>query len=179
MCTCAALLQLEVCMESLADLESFWQQIPQQEHKAWSQRAQVSLPACWLDQNYQALCIVGACTLAWLARHSLYPCVQVAWTTIHCGTITTHSCDVRALHSRAIHSSSRIDRLLTSSCRCLQHFLIDGSPKWDIYRTVAVLQNPTDTLQASTSLPLPAPDSTMATMDLGIQNATKMVSNLF
>lgn len=89
-----ARLELEVCMESLADLESFWQQIPQQEHKAWSQRA--------------------------------------------------------------------------------QHFLIDGSPKWDIYRTVAVLQQSTDTLQASTSLPLPAPDSTMATMDLGIQNATKM-----
>lgn len=28
-------------MGSLSELESFWQQIPVQEHKAWSQRAQV------------------------------------------------------------------------------------------------------------------------------------------
>ena len=37
-------LQLEVEFENLADLESFWARIPPQDHKAWSQRAQVWVP---------------------------------------------------------------------------------------------------------------------------------------
>lgn len=34
-------LQLEVEFATLAELEQFWAKIPPQEHKAWSQRAQV------------------------------------------------------------------------------------------------------------------------------------------
>ena len=35
-------MQLEIELDSLAQLESFWGQIPPRAHKAWSQRAQVS-----------------------------------------------------------------------------------------------------------------------------------------
>ena len=34
-------MQLEVEFDTLAELEHFWSAIPPQDHKAWSQRAQV------------------------------------------------------------------------------------------------------------------------------------------
>ena len=34
-------MQLEVDFESLAELERFWAAIPPEQHRAWSQRAQV------------------------------------------------------------------------------------------------------------------------------------------
>ena len=39
-------MQLEVELESLAQLETLWSQIPPQAHKAWSQRAQVGAFIC-------------------------------------------------------------------------------------------------------------------------------------
>lgn len=37
----AYIVQLEIELDNLAQLETFWGQIPPQAHKAWSQRAQV------------------------------------------------------------------------------------------------------------------------------------------
>jgi hypothetical protein len=46
-------LQLEVEFDTLAELEEFWASIPQQDHKAWSQRAQVL--HCTPDSLYTVL----------------------------------------------------------------------------------------------------------------------------
>ena len=55
-------------MGSLLELESFWQQIPQQEHKAWSQRAQVYLQ---LDTLASSL-LPSSASLAESADDALY-----------------------------------------------------------------------------------------------------------
>ena len=44
-CDVSCCVQLEIELDSLAQLESFWGQIAPQAHKAWSQRAQVCTQA--------------------------------------------------------------------------------------------------------------------------------------
>ena len=47
-------MQLEVEFDTLAELEHFWAAIPPQDHKAWSQRAQVNTIRPCLSWNIVA-----------------------------------------------------------------------------------------------------------------------------
>ena len=49
-------MQLEIELDSLAQLEAFWGQLPPREHKAWSERAQVGSQAA---VSRLAACMLG------------------------------------------------------------------------------------------------------------------------
>ena len=52
-------MQLEVEFDTLAELEHFWAAIPPQDHKAWSQRAQVhAIPPCLSWKIWPSTCLM-------------------------------------------------------------------------------------------------------------------------
>lgn len=156
-------------MGSLSELESFWQQIPQQEHKAWSQRAQVCLQ---LDTLASSL-IPSSANLAESADDALH---TGAGASMH-AVLMLLLLNMQVCHS-CYHIFMQSSNSLTDSCRCLQHFLIDGSPQWDIYRTVPVALEPASSLQPATAIPQPAAtDSSAVLLSVDAQDATSMVGS--
>ena len=159
----------------------------------------------WSSQRWQSLSSSGRASLHRTTRHGLrerrYSPEHASAPTIFCyrSSLPTqqgvcgashHSSDVM-LPPRTYEAppKSTDDECLPGS---LQHLIIDGSPKWDIYRTVPVASTPRSSAAASTPQAVkreavPAPPQRDALLDaataggvlLGSGNYTFQVTGIF
>ncbi len=115
-------MQLEVEFESLAELEQFWAAVPPDAHRAWSQRAQVH-PRFW-PLSAQIIFKVFESQLegtAWTPKlfSMLAPRKILSCAASEAYPLTRHCAPARCI-------------------RRMQTLVIDGSPRWEVYRTVPV-----------------------------------------
>lgn len=129
-------MQLEVEFETLALLEQFWAAIPPVEHKAWSQQARVSFALAF------------SCLRMQKGHHgvnrALRKLINAASSVSDRGQLTLEGAQNRlpviTLHEPALLTGCTRPALcrVPKFCFLLQNFIIDGSPRWEIYRTCPI-----------------------------------------